>query len=328
MNNRRITRRCWIAALICLSLAGCTQHRLAERFYVQGQLAAEQGQTDKAIADLTAAINYNPDMVLAYEERGDLYQDRGRLHDALADYSKASYLNPNSFHSWYELGVVNQELQQFEDAITAYQRALELQPESSIVAMNLAITYAQEGKPDFGIIYGRRAIENAQNSFDAWTNLGVIYSLLAAKNADYRAQAIKCFKESLELQPRQPAVYLNLAQVYLDGDDFEQAQAVLQTAQRLAPSPLVSERLGYCLYRLGQFDEVTDAYHDSLKMDPDYVAALNGLGVVDMSQVLNGAAHSDELRQGALAQWKKSLNINPDQPLIQKLVQRFDAGSN
>src|SRR5271163_4141715 len=247
MNGGQFSRRYLVATLACscFGLTSCTQEQAPENYYVQGQLAADAGQTADAIAELSRAIDSNPNMVLAYEARGDLYQNQGQLQEALADYSKASKIDPQSFHAWYQIGVINQALQQLQEAIAAYQKALELRPDNSLVAMNLGIVYTEAGQPYFGIIYGQRALENAPDSFDAWAALGVTYSKLAANNAAFRAQAIKCFKECLELEPDVQQVYLNLATVYLDGKDFDQAREVLQTAERLAPSPLISERLGY-----------------------------------------------------------------------------------
>jgi superkiller protein 3 len=330
MNGGQFFRRslAMILACLCFSLVGCSQEQTPENYYVQGQLAADAGQTTDAIAELSQAINSNPNMVLAYEARGDLYQNQGQLRQALADYSKASTIDPHSFHAWYAIGVVNQALRQFQEAIAAYQKALELHPDDSLVAMNLGIVYTDAGQPYFGIIYGQRALETAPDSFDAWAALGVTYSKLAASNAAFRAQAINCFKQCLELEPDVQQVYLNLATVYLDGKDFDQAREVLQTAERLAPSPLVYERLGYSLFRLGNFDEASQAYNDALKMEPDYTPALNGLGVVDMTQAINGAPNSEALSKEALKLWQKSLELNDNQPLIQKLVQRFSTQSN
>ncbi len=313
-----------LAIVSSLWLGGCsTQNTSAIDHYVAGQLDAEGGKTQRALEELTAAIRRNPDMVLAYEARGDIYRRQGRFKHAIHDYQHAVSVNPKSFHGWYELGVSYQTIRDFQNAINALQHSLQVEPANSDAAMSLAVAYAQSGQPIYAVIYGQRALKNGARSFSSLANLGAIYAKAADIDPQYAPLAIQYFKSSLELKPHQSAIYLDLAAVYLREKKFSMAARVLTTAANLAPSALVQERLGYTRYRMGDLSGAKAAYKAALKINPNYPPALNGLGVVYMAMAIPSETGDPDLRAKALAYWRKSLRLRADQPLIQKLVQRF-----
>jgi len=312
-----------LGVIAVIALGGCSQQHMARQDYVKGAMAASEGKTSEALKELNAAIKLNAGMVLAYEARGDVFRQNGDYARAAINYKTATSLNPLSFHSWYWLGVSYQQLKRFARAINSYQHALTIHPKSSRTAMNIAVSYAQNGNPFLGLIYAQRAIEDGANSFDSYANLGVIYAQCAKENPKFRALAIRNFRSSLELQPRQPAIYLNLAQMYMADNRYDEAARVLRTGQKVCPTPLLSERLGYCYYRSGNYAKAVTSYKLALKQNPVYVPALNGLGAAYEAQAINGAAHGKALRREAIAQWKKSLSIDPNQRLIHRLVAKF-----
>jgi tetratricopeptide (TPR) repeat protein len=319
-----------LAVISSLWLGGCSSQSsssTAITHYVRGQLDAESGKTRKALAELTQAIRQNPNMVLAYEARGDIYRKQGQIHNAIHDYQHAVTLNPKSFHGWYELGVSFQAVHNFQSAVSAYQHSLQVEPKNANASMNLAVAYAQTGQPIFGIIYGRRALANGANSFSSMANLGAIYAEAANVDPHYGRKALHYFKSSLELKPHQSAIYLDMAAVYLQGKQYAMASRVLKTAAKLAPSALVQERLGYAYYRMGNLPRAKVAYHAALKLNANYPPALNGLGVADMAMALQSESGDSSLRRKAVAYWRRSLELDPDQPLIEKLVKRFSQPS-
>lgn len=312
-----------VGSVAVVALGGCSQQHLARRDYVHGAMDVSKGKMSEALKELNAAIKLNAGMVLAYEARGDLFRRKGNYQMAASNYKTATSLNPLSFHSWYWLGVSYQQLRRFARAIKSYQHALTIHPKSTRAAMNIAVSYAQNGNPFFGLIYAQRAIQDGATSFDSLANLGVIYAQCAKQDPKFRALAIKNFRSSLELQPRQPALYLNLAQMYMADNRYVEAARVLRTGQKICPTPLLSERLGYCYYRIQNYSKAVASYKLSLKQNPVYVPALNGLGASYEALAISGAAHGKALRRDAISQWKKSLSIDPNQPLIHRLINKF-----
>ena len=61
-------------------------------YFVRGRL---QSDNDRAIADYTEAINLDPKLALAYNNRGNAYADKNDYGRAIADYEAALRIDPN-----------------------------------------------------------------------------------------------------------------------------------------------------------------------------------------------------------------------------------------
>jgi tetratricopeptide (TPR) repeat protein len=292
--------------------------------YLQGELQAERGDLDTAMASLSKAIEKNPQMGLAYVARGKLFKDKGDYQKAAGDFEKASSLEPYNFSAHYELGLMYQYLLRFSEAITAYQRAVEIRPLDPNANMNMAMVYLQMGQPLRGLPYAQRALQGGGSDSDtanAYANLGTIDATLGNDDA-----AIEAFKHSLELSSRQPEVYLNLGQEYIKLSKFEQARGVLENARQIVVSPAISERLGLVYYKLHDLEKARAAFQDALRQTPNYTQALNGLGVVAMTRSLAMTPPDVDAAREALEYWNKSLKIDPNQAAIQQLVNKYSRG--
>ena len=306
--------------------AGCSFHILPQPksttdLYLEGQLEAERGNYDAAMSSLSKAIEKNPQMSLAYVARGGLYKEKGEYTKAAQDFKQASVLEPFDFNAHYQLGLMYQFLQKFADAIVAYQRAVEIRPLDPEANMNLAMTYTEMGQPLRGLPYAQRAVQGSDDtpgSATSYANLGILYAQLGKDDA-----AIDALKKSIELNSRQPEIYLNLGQEYIKAGKYPQAKNVLETARDLAPSAAISERLGLAYYKLRDLQKAREAFTDSIHQDPQYFPALNGLGVVAMTTSQMTSPPDLDAAREALAYWDRSLKINPQQPAIQMLVNKY-----
>lgn len=316
------TRRPVTPLLATLALAAllpaCAVTDTAETSYLQGQLAADRGDFSTALAQLNAAINANPTLGLAYMARGDVLKTTGDYDKAADDFEKVTQLEPANFEAHYKLGLMHQYLNRFARAIRAYQKAVEIRPLDPEANMNLATVYAQSGDPHRGIVYAQRAVDGAPESPYTHANLGVLYAQI--NDGD---KAIDALKRAIELNAEQPEVYLNLAHELMRQDAFPQAVSTLQNARKIKKTPAILERLGVALYKSGDPIKAEDAYREALDLDPDYYPAMNGLGVVLMVRNLKADDKDVELAREALAYWHRSLKINPDQPAIKSLIDKY-----
>lgn len=305
------------ATLLAASLAGCAYHS-SEDLYLRGKLEAEQGHLDVALEKLSGAIKQNPRMAAALLARGDIYKQQGNYEQAAADFGKAVEQEPYNFIANIKLGEVLQYLKRFAEATLAYDRALQVRPDDAEANMNMAMSYLQLGDPIRGLIYAKHAVDVNDSSPTAHANLGVLYSQL-----DMHSNAIDQFKRSLELDSHQTEVYLNLAQEYLSERKFDQARNVLETAQTLAPSARIWDRLGFAYHMLRESDKASAAFKEALKMDEKYFPSLNGLGVVAMSRAVASSPVDVEMAKQGIAYWTQSLEIKNDQPVIRDLVNKY-----
>lgn len=65
---------------------------MATSLRFRGYIYSEKGSIDKAIEDLTLAINFNPTDFYAYAARGNFYSDKGLKDKSCEDYRKAADL--------------------------------------------------------------------------------------------------------------------------------------------------------------------------------------------------------------------------------------------
>jgi tetratricopeptide (TPR) repeat protein len=315
MNSRAL--KCIVLAA---ALGGCAvpPRATALDLYLKGQLDAERGSLTEALASLTQAIDQNPQMGMAYVARGMVFKQQGDYAQAAGDFDKAAKLEPYNFNANFQLGLMYQYLKRFADAIVAYQKAVEIRPLDAEANMNLALSYTQMGQPMRGLPYALRAIQGNAQSAPAYANLGFLY--LQTGND---AAAVDAYKRAIELNSHQPEIYVNLGQALLNSGKFDQARNVLETAKALAPSPLVSDRLGVAYYKLKDFDKAAGSFKESLRQDPAYYSALNGLGVVAMARALTATPADTALAREAIGYWTQSLQIRPDQEVIRNLVNKY-----
>jgi len=65
----------------------------------------QQGEFDKAIADFTEAIECDPQLALAYPNRGYAYFATRQLDRAVADYNEAFRLDPKLVEAFSDIGL-------------------------------------------------------------------------------------------------------------------------------------------------------------------------------------------------------------------------------
>ncbi len=86
-------------------ISGCTQ--IIERgkrerreyraiaYNNRGLAYQEKGEVDRAVADFTTAIKFNPNDARVYNNRGVAYEQKGDKEQAIADFRKALEINPS-----------------------------------------------------------------------------------------------------------------------------------------------------------------------------------------------------------------------------------------
>ncbi len=324
----------WALAMVVASSFSChharkMRNKIAIDHYVRGQLLADQGDVDAALAELAKAVRVNKGLSVAYSAMGDIHRKRNDYPQARESYESACQTNPYAFKPHYNLGVVYQSLaaaatrveqvrDYFRQATGVYLRAMAISPKDFDTHLNLSACYYSLGKYDLAQKYCEAAIALKPNSPEAYSNLGIIYD---GQGQVY--QAIKAYRDSLELDVHQPKLLMNLGATYSRQGQLGLAILAFKMAAKEDPDcPEAWERLGTCHYHAKQYDKALTAYTTAIRRDPRNPNAHRGLGVVYMTQyVLNGK--KAELREKALAAWHASLELNPNQKDIARLVRKY-----
>jgi tetratricopeptide (TPR) repeat protein len=102
--------------------------KLAEAYTNRGNIYADKGETDKAIADFTHAINLDPTRDDAFAARGVQYYNQGDYKHAVADFDAAIRLDPSDADDWAWRSRAKGHLGDADGANADLVHALELNP--------------------------------------------------------------------------------------------------------------------------------------------------------------------------------------------------------
>jgi tetratricopeptide (TPR) repeat protein len=94
------------------------------------------GAYEQAIAEFTKAIELDPNLAIAYYNRGLAYLKLEQYNQSLADFNKTIELKPDMGEAWSAKGVVLEKLGNYEGALDAYNKALQINPNDQIAKNN------------------------------------------------------------------------------------------------------------------------------------------------------------------------------------------------
>jgi tetratricopeptide (TPR) repeat protein len=105
----------------------------AQDYYAQGDYDYEHGNCDKAIADYTRAIELNPNLAEAYNNRAYIYMVKKDYGLALPDLDRALQLRPNYVNALMNRGDIYNYYYEinYERAVADYDQVLTIDPNAA-----------------------------------------------------------------------------------------------------------------------------------------------------------------------------------------------------
>jgi Tfp pilus assembly protein PilF len=114
-----------------------------------------------------------------------------------------------------------------------------------------------------------------------WNKMGIAYQMMFNVR-----EATRCYKESLELDPKNPNVLNNLATIYDSTKQFGQAEKYYRKALKLDPkSALVLKNLGTNLLSQHKYGRGWEMYQQALAIDPEIFEDRNSPQVQNPSSI-------------------------------------------
>ena len=93
----------------------------------------------RAIDDFDKSIGLNPNLAIAYSNRGIAYVKIGEDDKAVADYEKALSINSKIYQIYNNLGLLYYRRSKYQEAISYFTKAIELNPQIAIIYNNRAV---------------------------------------------------------------------------------------------------------------------------------------------------------------------------------------------
>lgn len=296
-----------------------------------------------AEAQLSAALDADPEYFWGWHTLGEQLIRRSRFGDGLRCIAKARSLNslePASYFILAELmaehghldiaqgqlhmlmlmapeahvlaeaqcllGEYRRDIGDAEGATSYFTLAADTDPQAPNPWSALGDMAREEGRTEDALRCYREALTRDPEAADIQVQMG--YALLDAEQPQAAEQA---FLAALESDPAEYSAYLGLSECYRLVSRTDDQARMVKEAMTLAPEDAdVWNAQGVALEVQGHLLEATQAYEKALTLDPGLRKAANNLGYVLEKRMEKGEA---ELRDRAVEAWKRRLLICRDE---------------
>jgi Tfp pilus assembly protein PilF len=213
-------------------------------------------------------------------------QTRQSPYDSIPLLRDAEFFDRGAVFAHNQEGYAWIQANDLRRAGTAFVNAIHIDPTNGPALNNLAVTYFVVGQSKLAVDLQQRAVQSDPDSAVVHYNLGLI--LMKQQS---NAEAIREFKEASYIDPTWVLPYIQKAFLYIQLQDYIDAESVSKEAIRLDPSQRsVHLILAIALYNQDKNPEALRSVENVLQIDSDDVIArfyeariLNNLGENNMA---------------------------------------------
>lgn len=214
----------------------------------------------------TDAVLKNPGNAGAWNNLGNILAENGDRDGAIADYRRALALAPAYADAHHNLGKVLMATGRAREAIENLEDALRFQPANASIHLSLGSALSAEGKADAAAAEYRAALKLDPGRADAWFNLGG-----AMVEAGNLAEAADAYAHAVRLRPEFADARVDYGNVLAQLGRFPDAVREFHEALRLDPGAAdVHNNLGSLLAERGRLAEAKAQFEEALRLKPDY----------------------------------------------------------
>lgn len=94
-------------------------------YCISGTICTTAGKYDLAIAACNKALEIDPQLAIAYNNRGRAYYHKGQYDSAIKDYAKAIELDPELTLAYYMKGIILSGSEKKKEAIECFKKFLQ-----------------------------------------------------------------------------------------------------------------------------------------------------------------------------------------------------------
>jgi len=267
--------------------------------------AISDGRTDevnKAIEEYKLALNADPDSAALADDLADLYFRVGRVHDAEVTARMLLKSSPDNIDAHKLLGRIylrqlgegeqanagatapgnsqgNSQNQVLDEAIAEFQKIVALQPKSVEDHMVLGQLYTVKHQPEKAEAEFKTAQAIEPESEDVVLNLARLYA-----ESGNMQQAVKAI-EAVPVDGRSPKMEFTLGALYDQMKQPKDAIAAYKRAEDMEPGDLQTvDALAQALLNNDQLDDALKQYKDLAEASPDDAEPLIHIAEIERRQ--------------------------------------------
>ena len=304
----------------------------AQKEFIEGCLAQNEGDQEKAIGHYEKAIEINPYYHEAYNNKGLAHYGLKEYDKAIESYKKVIEIKPDDYGAHYNMGVVYYSLEEYDEAMECYDKSIELKSDYYGAYNNIGAVYSKLEKNKEAIKWYDKAIDRKDDYHEAYNNKGSAYyelkeydesmkwykKAIEIKSDYYKAhynmsrvydklkkyeKVIECYEKMLEINPDAHLIRFSISLIYKKLEKYEKSIELDKKAELKKDDYEAHYNRGNAHRDLEQYDRAIEWYKKAIEIKPDYYEAHYNRG---------NAYYDLEKYEKAIECFDKALEIKPD----------------
>jgi tetratricopeptide (TPR) repeat protein len=290
----------------------------AEALFGLGTALGRQGGEDIGLVYLQLAVYLDPGHPLALLSLGDLYETMKKPHLAVETYERIPANAPLKRNAEIQRALNLEVLQRHDEATKALKDLVAKDPtdQEAIVALG-NVQRARKEYKEAAETYTKALDLIKEPSKQNWS-LYYFRGISYERSKDW-PKAEKDLEKALQLNPDQPQVLNYLGYSWVDqGINLEKGIKMIRHAVELRPNDgYIVDSLGWAQYRLGNYQEASDALERAIELKPQDPVINDHLGDVYWKVGRQLEAHF---------QWRHARDAKPEPDDLARIEDKLKNG--
>jgi predicted O-linked N-acetylglucosamine transferase (SPINDLY family) len=264
------------------------QTDLIDSLMSSAELAAREGDPERAIQLYSNVIRLQPKHGMACYKRGNVLKDSGKLEAALASYDLAIELDPDHANAFCNRGAVLERMNRLDEALASFNRAIALNPRDAFAHCNRGILLGRLGRPEEALASFDQAIAANRGYAEAYFNRGSLLQELRRLD-----EALASYGEAIQIAPGFVPAYLRRGMLQLEMKQSDAALASFDKTIELDPRLAAAHCYRGVLLEAERPDAALASYDKAIELDPRFAEAYYNRGVLQQRAKNPEAAMAD-----------------------------------
>ena len=254
---------------------------------------------EESISFFLEFLETNPYSEIGWYQLSVSYHNVNKLEEALNAVDYAIVIDDEFAAAYHEKASILEDLEKYDEAISVYKELIELDSPSGLAYLRISNAYKRMNNPRAALVYSIKATHEDPNLDEAWMERGLlldemgklsegIYFIrkateLSPTNTDYQficgtsnrkmgflGESKENFQKLIELGHIEARVWINLSDLLIEMEEYDNAMQVLSKGIDLNPEdPALNYTYAGYLYLIGSVDEAAGFLENALTLNSD-----------------------------------------------------------
>lgn len=231
-------------------------------------------KVDSALRDILFAIDINNENPDHYITLSDAYLAMGNPDKCLDALDKTINVDPDNQEAMLKKAQLYLIMQDYDQTYNTIAELIKIDNVNPMAYFVRGYARLEQGDTAKAIRNFQVAVDQKQDYFEAWLQLGMIYS------AQNNVLAVEYLKNAIELQPNTIEPYYQMALFFQENGQTEQAITTYNNILDIDPEhKFAVYNLGYInLVYLQNYQAAAEYFTNAIQLDPEYAEAYYNRG--------------------------------------------------